>query len=278
MLISILIAIDITGSFSNQFFAVGSLLLPTLCGIIRIIYTDTYFTIGENDSHFLESYWILRSRSGRTTKVWSGLCLVNLLRNQKLKWTCLAYIWTKAAIGVSFAFEVALICTLRGVGVNFTGLFIENSQTLNSYAMNHTNNQAIFCNTGSTQERWVIENPENRYCCVFMSHECKIKWCKLWFSIPYRVQKLILTVNTRFRAVEPSSTWHWKWALISNDNSKHQKTHFFKRGRGAEKNNNFWKMKFFEIFSFLFIHAWGASIEREPSEVIQTNTTEFVWG
>ena len=131
------------------------------------------------------------------------------------------------------------------------------------------------------KNRRVIENPENRYCCVFMSHECKIKWCKLWFSIPYRVQKLILTVNTRFRAVEPSSTWHWKWALISNDNSKHQKTHFFKRGRGAEKNNNFWKMKFFEIFEiflFLFIHAWGASIEREPSEIIQTNTTEFVSG
>ena len=40
-------------------------------------------------------------------------------------------------------------------------------------------------------------------------------------------------------------------------------------------------MKFFEIFeffSFLFINAWGASIEREPSEVIQTNTTEFVSG
>ena len=41
------------------------------------------------------------------------------------------------------------------------------------------------------------------------------------FVSPYCVQILILTVNTRFRAVEPSSTWHWKWALISNDNLKH---------------------------------------------------------
>ena len=40
-------------------------------------------------------------------------------------------------------------------------------------------------------------------------------------------------------------------------------------------------MKFFEIFnffSFIFIHAWGASIERDRNEVIQTNATEFVSG
>ena len=40
-------------------------------------------------------------------------------------------------------------------------------------------------------------------------------------------------------------------------------------------------MKFFEFFnffSFIFIDAWGASIQRDPSEMVQNNATEFVSG